>query len=66
MKAAVHVCDVVVKPSTFRRSSPSEKVAPSRDGKFPFLLFAVTREAELFCRGAKTQSSQEMRERNLS
>lgn len=64
MKAAVHVCDVVVKSCTFRRSSPSEKLTPSRDGELPFLLLAATREAELFCRGAKTQISQEKRERN--
>lgn len=55
MKAAVHVGDAVVKSCTFRRSSPSEKLTPSRDGESPFLLFAATRETELFCRGAKTQ-----------
>lgn len=64
MKVAVHVCVVAVTSCTFRRSSPSEKLTPSREGGFTFLLFAATREAELFCRGTKTQSSQERRQRD--
>lgn len=61
MNAAVHVCDLVLKSCTFSRSSPSEKLTPSRDAELPFLPFPGRRNPELFCRGAGTQSSQELR-----
>lgn len=40
-------------PPTFRRSSPSEKMTPSRDAEGLF----VPRGAQLFCGGAATQRS---------
>lgn len=60
MSAAVHVSDCEFNSCTLRRRSPSEKVTPSRDAAFPFLPFEGTRDAELFHRGAETESSQEM------
>lgn len=39
--------------STLRRSSPSEKLTPSRDTECPFMPFAEIESVDLFCNGAE-------------